>query len=437
MPGWVFFAPVGLNRPGRRHDALDVQQETTIPNPASATLSSAISPSGIVAAKPQEDVARLRELNQILEDKVVERTGLLMRAKRTWEATFDAIVDPLAIVDESFTIVRTNLAIATLSEVDVRTVPGRHCYEVLFDRDYPCAGCPARAALRTGETAEGEVNDPRRDRVFRVWSFPMRTDQTTDAGTRQVVCHYKDVTEEKDLQAKLLQSEKMAAVGTLAGGVAHEINNPLGAIMAFSQLALQDVEKGTVLHEFIEEIERSATRCKSIVRGLLDFSRPSRGERAPVSLSAVIDRALFLCSAHMRHTKVEVVTDCAEVQGQVIGDHNQIEQVLLNLLSNAYDAMGDAGGTITIRVWSTETGAHLSVADTGPGIEPRYRDNIFEPFFTTKPEGKGTGLGLSISYSILKDHRASVVVESEVGEGTEFVITFPLIRVALEDNNAS
>ena len=365
---------------------------------------------------------------ELLEEKVNERTRLLVRAKRTWEGTFDAIVDPLAIVDRSFRIVRTNLAHAAVAGRDVRKVNGERCHAVLFGSATPCDGCPVQRTFATLDSAEGEIHDVKRERTYRMWSFPMSSgDQQGRGETRpdQAVCHYKDVTGEKELQRHLLQTEKMAAVGTLSGGVAHEINNPLGAILAFAQLGLQDAAEGSTVFDFLSEIERNALRCKRIVDGLLTFSRPSRGDRCPVRLDEVVGRAVFLCQHQFAKRQVVVTATHADGVPPVIGDANQIEQVLVNLLSNAYGAVPN-GGRIHV---STEVRPGervvLSVEDNGHGISERHLPKIFEPFFTTRPDGKGTGLGLFITYGIVKDHGGTIQVESRVGSGTRFDVTFP------------
>ena len=374
------------------------------------------------------DVTKLRELNQILEEKVVERTRLLMQAKQTWEATFDAIVDPLAIVDRQMRIVRTNLAHAGEAGKDVRRVNGRQCYQVLFDRHDPCCGCPMTETFGTGRAGTGEVADTHGDTVYRVWTFPLTNDPLAndpDVEFDAAVCHYKDVTEEKELQAKLLQTEKMAAVGTLAGGVAHEINNPLGAIQAFAQLGLTDCAPGTMLHEFLTEIEGNVRRAKKIVDSLLNFSRPSRGERRPVDLARVCDQAIFLCETQHGRGKVKMHKRYAEDLPLVAGDSNQLQQVIVNLVSNAFGALDGLPGEIVVETEATPARVCARVRDTGPGIHPRHQDKIFDPFFTTKAEGKGTGLGLSISYSIIKDHGGTITVESAPGEGACFEVWLP------------
>ena len=368
-------------------------------------------------------------LDHLVEERVSERTRILERAKRTWEGTFDAIGDPLAIVTPDLMVVRTNLAHAASANKDVRAVNGRHCFEVLLDRTEACAGCPVASALASGDMAEGEVEDARSDRVYRVRAFPMRSRDREGlvavGEPDQAVCHYKDVTAERLLQRQLLQSEKMAAVGTLAGGVAHEINNPLGAILAFAQLAIREMESGTEPpREFLDEIETSAMRCKRIVENLLEYSRPSRGEREQVAVATLVDQALFLMRPQLAAKDIQVVSD-DQPTPRVSGDANQLQQVLVNLISNAYRAM-DRRGRLTIRTASEGTDrVRVTVEDDGRGIPPKHLGKIFEPFFTTRPDGRGTGLGLSISYGIVRDHGGEIRVESTEGAGTRFDVLLP------------
>jgi two-component system NtrC family sensor kinase len=367
----------------------------------------------------------IAEFDELLEERVNERTRLVTRAKRTWQATFDAIVDPLAIVDSDMCIVRTNLAHAAYAREDVRAVNGRACHKVLFGRETVCNGCPVPNTRTTGTTAESEILDAGRNRVLRVWSFPMQKFEGDTAG-EHTVCHYKDITDEKALQKQLIQSEKMAAVGTLAGGVAHEVNNPLGAILVFSQLGLQDSDEGTTVHEFFREIEDSALRCKRIVESLLNFSRISRGERVEVNLQAIAERAHFLCNRRFQQRNVGVTTEYGDDVSTVIGDPNQLQQVILNLLNNAADACS-SGDMVTIRTGEVANQLlYLEVSDNGEGIDATNLEKVFEPFFTTKPDGEGTGLGLSISYGIIEDHGGTIEIRSDIGVGTTFKIVFPL-----------
>ncbi len=207
--------------------------------------------------------------------------------------------------------------------------------------------------------------------------------------------------------------------------MAHEINNPLGAILAFAQLGLSDCEPGSVLHEFLTEIEGSAQRAKKIVTSLLNFSRPSRGERRPVDLRDVCEKSLFLSQTQHGRGQVTVETSWAEDLPHALGDHNQLQQVVLNLVSNAFGALDGRAGRVRIETEASAGWIRIRVRDTGPGIHTRHLGKIFDPFFTTKPEGKGTGLGLSISYSIIKDHGGTITVESQLGEGACFEVRLP------------
>jgi len=378
-------------------------------------------------ALQRNDLKKLQELNQLLEEKVIERTQQLMCAKRTWQATFDAFADPLSIVDKDFTIVRTNLAHASYGGQDIRLMAGQKCHQTLFGRSEQCTNCPVSSTLNTGEVAEGEIVDSSRGRIFRMWSVPMQSNEDAEPGCNPdwAVCHYKDVTEEKALQQKVMQSEKMAAIGTLAGGVAHEINNPLGAILAFTQLGLVEASPDTAVHDFLKEIEESAHRCKRIVADLLDFSRQSKGERRAVDLQEVCERVVFLCKTQYDHHNVSLVTEYGSNVPLVLADRHQLQQVLINLVSNAYGALCEPG---TIRVAThIEPGVAviMAVSDDGPGIDELTQSKLFEPFFTTKPEGEGTGLGLAVSYGIVEEHGGTIEVSSKEGHGSTFEVRLP------------
>jgi len=377
---------------------------------------------------------RVPEMDELLEERVNERTRVVTRAKRAWEATFDAIVDPLAIVDGELRIVRTNMALAAYASQDVRELNGRLCHEVLFGKSTPCFGCPVPTSRESDASATAEIRDSERNRVLLMSSFPMRVSDD-ESSEQHMVCHYKDITDEKALQRQLVQSEKMAAVGTLAGGVAHEINNPIGAILAFAQMGLQDSVDNPSMHDFFTEIEDSALRCKRIVESLLDFSRTSQGQRIPVSLVDVAERALFLCKRRMEQRNVSVQRNFSQDTSSVIGDPNQIQQVVLNLLNNAADACPE-GGTVSLSTQQqAEQDVVLIVSDDGEGMPATVQAKVFEPFFTTKAEGEGTGLGLSISYGIMTDHGGTIEVESEIGQGTAFRLVFPWPgQVGDEDN---
>jgi len=241
---------------------------------------------------------------------------------------------------------------------------------------------------------------------------------------------FTDVTELKQLQVKIMASQKLADLGTLAAGVAHEMNSPLQVITGMSQSLLKARERGTLTDErlqtSLETINRNAWRCAEIARALRTYAHSAGGTMEPLDLNVVIRDALLLTEHQLRSwSNIDIQTVLFELLPPTLCDRNQIAQVLINLLTNARDAMPD-GGRITIRTRLAEDGGvFLEVADSGQGIPQAALERIFNPFFTTKPVGKGTGLGLSIIKGIVQAHGGRIWLESAEGVGTTFFLAFP------------
>jgi signal transduction histidine kinase/HAMP domain-containing protein len=237
-----------------------------------------------------------------------------------------------------------------------------------------------------------------------------------------------DVRPLHKLQERLLQTEKMAAVGQLAAGVSHEINNPLGVILGFAQGLCRRLEPNHPMEVPLKSIEREAMRCKDLVQDLLTFSRSSHVEREPMDINVAVDGALSLIQAQARMEHAEVRMVLAEGLPKIYGSKNQIQQIIINLAKNALDAM-PKGGAVTVGTALEEgpdgSWVRLTVRDEGDGIPAEVLPHIFEPFFTTKPVGKGTGLGLSLVYEIVKKHSGLLDVKSRPGL-TEFSIKLPV-----------
>ncbi len=231
----------------------------------------------------------------------------------------------------------------------------------------------------------------------------------------------------KALQARLIQSEKMSSLGRMAASVAHEINNPLGAIVVYSHLLLETTPEDFPGRRNLEKIVREAMRCRDIVRGLLDFARPGPGARVPADLNGIVHATLDLLRGQASFQRVQVVLDLSPTPLEVTCDASQVQQAFTNLLVNAAEAMNGAG-TVTIRTWidAERRAAAVSFADTGCGISPENLERIFEPFFTTKQGGHGTGLGLAIVYGIIDRHGGTLKVDSQPGKGTTFTVWLPL-----------
>ena len=361
----------------------------------------------------------LRQLNADLELRVQQRTQMLSRAKREWELSFDTIDSPLAVIStDDLVIRRANRASAKVSARDVQSLnQGLKCHEYLFDRPTPCPGCPVNSTLKAPAALE-IVHGPR---TWVAHVYPMDDEPIA-------VCHYRDVTDERALTRRMIESEKMIAIGNLAGGVAHEINNPLGGILAFSQLMKRDAGRTPQDLEALDLIEESAMRCKRIVESLLKFSRRSKVEdRRAFDLSKCVEDAAVLFRAQIKkypRAKLDLRLDPAIPL--VYGDPSQLGQVVLNLLHNGLQALPDYEGTLVVESGLKDGQGYFSVTDTGCGIPAENLSRIFEPHFTTKPPGEGTGLGLSIAYRIVEDHGGHFVVKSTVNEGSAFAVMIPV-----------
>jgi two-component system NtrC family sensor kinase len=226
---------------------------------------------------------------------------------------------------------------------------------------------------------------------------------------------------------QLVQAEKIASLGRMAAGVAHEINNPLAGILIYAELLARELEKDAPIRENVEVIINQTMRCQQIVNRLLDFSRQSLGQNRLFNLNEVLRACVELVSHQAYFHNIKIVQQLDPALPQIIGDPGQLQQVFTNLLLNAADAMSGSG-TITLSSRPTRRGdgVVLQFADTGCGISPEIRDKIFEPFFTTKPPGKGTGLGLSIVYGVIQRHGGAITADSAPGCGTTFTVTLPL-----------
>jgi two-component system, NtrC family, sensor kinase len=231
-----------------------------------------------------------------------------------------------------------------------------------------------------------------------------------------------------EMQEHLIQSEKLASLGKLAAGVAHEINNPLGGILIYSHLLLEETKKDTLEYENLRKIVKETTRCKDIVKGLLEFARPKEPEMAPTDINDVVDKALFIFERQALFQNIKLNKEYSDLP-RIVSDGAQLQQVFTNIIANAAEAM-DGNGVLTIKTSLDAKNECLKIefTDTGHGIREEDKARLFEPFFTTKEVGKGTGLGLAISYGIVQKHQGLIEFKSEVGKGSTFTVILPLKR---------
>jgi two-component system NtrC family sensor kinase len=229
------------------------------------------------------------------------------------------------------------------------------------------------------------------------------------------------------MQAHLVRSEKLASLGKLAAGIAHEINNPLGGILIYSHLLLEDSHKNSPEYENLKKIVKETTRCKDIVKGLLEFARPKEPEMTLADINDVVEKSLSIMERQALFQNITLKKKYSSSLPKTVADSSQLQQVFVNIIINAAEAM-DGNGNLTISTSVNGDGKYIDIRfqDTGHGISEEDKRRLFEPFFTTKEVGKGTGLGLSICYSIVQKHKGRIEVTSQEGKGSTFTVKIPV-----------
>jgi signal transduction histidine kinase len=353
---------------------------------------------------------RIGPLSMVLDRVLLEKQ--LSSFSYRWEKTFDGMRDPIAIVDLEYSIVRAS---RKFSDKFLQ----HKCYEAFANKNSICEGCPVSRALKEGRPQVGQIQVD--GRLFQVHSYPILVDQGGKA--TNVVNQYVDITQSRELYLRMLQSEKMGAIGMLAGNIAHELNNPLTGIRSLSQVLLQEVPQEGTLHADLIEIEKASARSQRIIKNLLDFSKDEEQPWEYVSVDEVVEKTLPMLKSALRTHRTEV--DLQTLGKTVYIEPHLMQQVVFNLINNACQSMKDAG---RLRVaTSLENGkVLLEIEDTGVGIPADIKAKVFEPFFTTKKEGQGTGLGLSMSKSIIEQFGGSIEFKSADPVGTLFIIRLPM-----------
>ena len=350
----------------------------------------------------------------------------LMQSRNTLRAMFDSIPTSIYIVDGKYKIVAINNSRSRRAEQKPSNLVGKICYEVLYQRGQPCSGC------RVNETFLSKLNTQRSDRQWlnndQIIDWEITTYAILDEleYPAQVIIFEQDVTLEKRLEANLIQSEKLAAVGQLAAGVAHEINNPLSAVIANAQLLRRDMPNDAVdAMESVELIETAGLRASQVVRNLLGFARKEQYDFLAIDLNETILNALSLVKHEAVTRSMDIETDLAEDMPMIHASKDHLQSVWINIILNALDSMQPGKGTIIIKSTYANDEFKVKISDNGVGIAPEKVSRIFEPFFTTKDPGRGTGLGLSICHRIVKQHGGIIQVDSLSGTGTKFTISLP------------
>lgn len=351
---------------------------------------------------------RIQSVSLTLDRMILEFE--LRRASFLWEQTFDGIDEPVAILDQDYQLLRCNRKFS-------QDLLMHQCHLHFNKLGKPCLGCPVQKVVDNQQSSIAQVR--RNEEVFEVHAYPIRIGDSGRATT--LVNHYVDITKSVDLQSRMIQNEKMAAIGHLAGHIAHELNNPLTGIRSLAQVLI--TQSQDQLQNDLTEVEKAAGRCQVIINNLLDFSRGSDNSDVRVfDLNEMVQKTLPLLKTAMGHINSEI--DLCEDVLNVKASPQLIQQVIFNLVNNACQAIEEKG-LIQIRSYVDGAYVRLDVVDNGVGISPENLGRLFEPFFTTKPSGAGTGLGLSMSQQILNRFGGRIEVSSQLGEGSTFSILLP------------
>jgi PAS domain S-box-containing protein len=400
-------------------------------------------------------LVRLQGSAESLEQRVAERTqelavanDSLRRSEEFVSNILNTVDEGFIVVDRQYRIVAANRAFREQAGKAAQEILGKPCYEVSHHRDRPCyeAGeeCAVRKVFESGQPmASSHVHreEGGTDIHVETKAFPIRNESGEIVSAIEVL---NNITERKSLEEQLRQAQKMEAVGLLAGGVAHDFNNVLSAIIGYGSLLKLKVPSEGQPGEYIDEIMAAADRATNLTRSLLTFSRKQDADRRPEDLGAVV-RGFAKLLQRMLREDIELRLALADENLVILADRGQIEQIIMNLATNARDAMS-GGGTLTFEARAVSLNeefvhthgfgspgdhARLSVVDTGEGMDDRTRQRIFEPFFTTKELGRGTGLGLAVVYGAVRQNGGHITVHSEPGGGTRFDLYFPLYRDAV------
>ena len=364
---------------------------------------------------------RLQESRAQLE-RYTER---LLQSKELLQSVFDGITDPVILLDSNARIKTVNLEFLRRYGLQLEDVlnhapeglnlgdscPLHYCEEVFRQMpDYPLT--------REVKLPQGEI--------FLIHFYPI---QSIIGQVDNLICYVKDITKQKQLEAKIQQTEKLVSIGQLAAGIAHEINNPLGVILCHIDLLKDETDLSPEARQDLKIIEKHADNCRTIIADLLNFAHQQQANKTLCSINDAVSDVISMVNHQFGKSDVRCSLQLDESLPQQLLDYDKIKQVILNLLINSFHAV-EAGGDIrvTTRYDQTSESSIVEVEDNGSGIADHDLHKIFDPFFTTKPPGKGTGLGLSVSYGIIKEHGGDIQVRSGLNRGTRFSLSLPIIR---------
>ena len=361
-------------------------------------------------------------VRDITEKKRLEQQIVLSR--RRLLSLFDGITDMISVLDRDYNLIMGNKKYIDSCAKSSVKLAGQKCYRALFDREEPCSECRALETFETKQSCFIEIYHQKR--TYHIWTFPM---MGLEGKPQFVVEYIKDVTEQKEIEKQLVKSEKLATVGLLSSGIAHELRNPLN-IIETARYGIEEIESGLSPEALkkLRIIKRNVLRASGIINNLLHFSRHSDFEREKIDAEKLIDATLSLLEKEISERHIMLQTQYAKVL-KTFFSKDSLKQVFLNIILNAIQAMPN-GGTLQISTSISSDGQWIvvSFSDSGYGVAKQNLPHVFSPFFTTKKSGEGTGLGLYISYSIIKREGGDISLTSREGVGTTFVVKLPVAK---------
>ena len=358
----------------------------------------------------------------ITERKKME--GALKLAAEEWRGTFDSITDAISIHGRDLRIQRANKAFADIFHMRPDQIIGRHCYE-LHKGGKAIPNCPHKQTLATGKPTVAEFYEPHLGKYLMEATSPIFDKKGEVVSTVHIT---RDITEQKQQNEQLMMADRLASIGELAAGTAHELNNPLTSVLGFTQLIMEKDDIPDDIREDLELIHNEAQRAAGVTKNLLTFARKQAPVKQLNQINNIIEDVLKLRAYEHKVNGIEVQRQLAPDLPEIKVDYFQLQQVLLNLIINAEYFMIEAHnrGTLTITTKKRNGNVRISIADDGQGIPPEDLSRIFNPFFTTKSAGKGTGLGLSICHGIVVEHGGQIYAKSKPGKGATIVVELPV-----------
>ncbi len=382
------------------------------------------------AAFTQEELSFVQHLAEQLAISIqnVQLYEEVSRAQKGWEATFNAVTDPILLIDADYNIQLNNHSPLTDLFPDGRPPqPGQKCHVTLYGRSSPCPQCPMQILTRDPCPIYRHVTT-RTHRQLDLSFYPVAGEDRKLTAMTVII---KDITEKAQMESRLLHSARLAAIGEMAAGVAHELNSPMTVVIGTAQLLYAELAGNAEHGESLKEIADCGLRCKRIIQNLLTFSRQEQVPMEPTHLNREIEKALSLVNYLVDPSQITIVKNLADNLPRIVANGVQIQQVVTNLLINARDALTGKEGDKTILVTSfvqqglDQDWVTVSVRDNGSGIPKDKLENVFTPFYTSKEATKGTGLGLSVSFGIAQAHGGTLEVESAQGQGSCFSLRLP------------